>query len=35
MLNFSKDIVNNFDNNKIKFNFLKNKTSKNTIKLRN
>ncbi len=35
MLNFSKNIVNNFDNNKTKFDFLKNKTLRNTIKLRN
>ncbi len=35
MLNFSKNIVNNFDNNKIKFNFLKDKMLKNTIKLKN
>ena len=35
MLNFSKDIVNNFNNNKIKFNFLKNKMSKSTTKFRN
>ena len=35
MLNFSKDIVNNFNNNKTKFNFFKNKMSKNTTKLRN
>ncbi len=35
MLNFSKDIVNNFNNNKIKFGFLKDKTLKSTTKLRN
>ncbi len=35
MLNFSKNIVNNFDNNKTKFNFLENKTLKSTTKLRN
>ncbi len=35
MLNFSKDIVNNFNNNKIKFNFLKNETSKSIVKLKN
>ncbi len=35
MLNFSKDIVNNFNNSETKFDFLKGKTSKSTIKLRN
>ncbi len=35
MLNFFKDIVNNFNNNEIKFNFLKDETSKNITKLRN
>ncbi len=35
MLNFFKNIVNNFNNNKIKFNFLKDETSKNIIKLKN
>ncbi len=35
MLNFFKDIVNNFNNNEIKFNFFEDETSKNTIKLRN
>ncbi len=35
ILNFSKNIVNNFNNNKTKFNFLKNKMSKNNIKLKN
>ncbi len=35
MFNFFKDIVNNFNNNEIKFNFLKDKTLKSTTKLRN
>ncbi len=35
MLNFSKNIVNNFNNNKTKFNFFKNKMLKSTIKLKN
>jgi len=35
MLNFSKNIVNNFDNNKTKFNFLKDKTLRSIVKLRN
>ncbi len=35
MLNFSKDIVNNFNNNKTKFSFFKDETSKNTTKLKN
>ncbi len=35
MLNFSKNIINNLDNNKIKFGFFKNKTSKSIAKFRN
>ncbi len=35
MLNFSKNIVNNFDNNKTKFDFFKNKMLKSTTKLQN
>ncbi len=35
MLNFSKSIVNNFNNNKTKFNFLKNKTLKSITKFKN
>ncbi len=35
MLNFSKDIINNLNNNKIKFDFFENKILKSTTKLRN
>ncbi len=35
MLNFFKDIVNNFNDNKTKFDFLKDETSKSIAKLRN
>ncbi len=35
MLNFSKDIINNLNNNKTKFDFLEDKTLKSTIKLKN
>jgi len=35
MLNFSKNIINNFNNNKIKFDFFKDKTSKSIAKLKN
>ncbi len=35
MLDFSKNIVNNLNNNKIKFSFLKDKMSKSITKLRN
>jgi len=35
MLNFSKDIVDNLDDNKIKFDFFEDETSKSIAKLRN
>ncbi len=35
MLNFSKNIVDNLNNNEIKFDFLEDETLKNTIKLKN
>ncbi len=35
MFDFFKNIVNNFDNNKTKFNFFKNKILKSIAKLKN
>ncbi len=35
MLNFSKNIVNNFNNNKTKFDFFENKILKSIAKFRN
>ncbi len=35
ILNFSKNIISNFNNSKTKFNFLENKILKSTAKFRN